>query len=181
MCSFLCIWLFPIITMKIFIHNIKNIHKAKYCHLAAYLDSTSPLQQRKNFKRTNLFRLASFWTYICFVEISFEFCTSHIYAVQCAKQTMGLSDLSLVWKRWEITVVVSHRFDYFGKVELSMIIKLKFIFINYRNVNIRIAHTNHKTWKHMTILMIQLNEPWKRVSAEVLGQDGLGGKRHLVK
>ena len=33
----------------------------------------------------------------------------------------------------------------------------------------------------MTILVIQLNEPWKRVSAEVLGQDRLGGKRHLIK
>ena len=33
----------------------------------------------------------------------------------------------------------------------------------------------------MTILMIQLNEPWKRVSAEVLGQDRLGGKKPLMK
>ena len=33
----------------------------------------------------------------------------------------------------------------------------------------------------MAILVIQLNEPWKQVSAEVLGQDRLGGKRQLIK
>ena len=33
----------------------------------------------------------------------------------------------------------------------------------------------------MTILVIQLNEPWKRISAEVLGQNELGGKMHLFK
>ena len=78
---------FSIISMKKFIHHTKNIHKAKYCprHLAADLDSTSPLWQRRNCKRTNLFCLASFLAYINFVEISFKFCTLHIYAVQCAK------------------------------------------------------------------------------------------------
>ena len=39
----------------------------------------------------------------------------------------------------------------------------------------------HKSGKHMTILVIQLNEPWKRVSAEVLGQNKLGGNMHLFK
>ena len=64
-----------------------------------------------------------------------------------------------------------------------MIIKYQLKFINYSNVTIIIAHinTSHKLGKHMIILVIQLNEPWKRVSAEVLGQDRLGGKRHLIK
>ena len=55
--------------------------------------------------------------------------------------------------------------------------------INYSNVTIIIAHinTSHKLGKHMTILVIQLIEPCKRVSAEVLRQDRLGGKRHLIK
>ena len=99
MCWFFCIWLFPIISMKKFIHNFKNIQKAKYCpqHLAADLDSTSPLRPRRNCKNTNLFRIASFEHIICFVEISYEFCTLHIFAVQCAKQTIGLSDLLFVW------------------------------------------------------------------------------------
>ena len=144
MCWFFCIRLFPIISMKKFIHNFINIQKAKNCprHLAADLDSTSPLGQRRNCSRTDLFRLASFWAYICFVKISFEFCTLHIFIMQCAKQTIGLSDLSFVWKR---------------------------------------CHTSHKLGKHMSILVIQLNEPWKPVSEEVLGQDRIGGKRHLIK
>ena len=33
----------------------------------------------------------------------------------------------------------------------------------------------------MTMFVIQLTEPWKRVSAEVLGQNRLGGKRQLIK
>ena len=35
--------------------------------------------------------------------------------------------------------------------------------------------------KHMTILVKKLNELWKQVSAEVLGQDRLSGKSHLIK
>ena len=84
----------------------------------------------------------------------------------------------------EIYVLVSHRFNCFAKVVLNMIIKLKFKFINYSNINIikiHITNTNNKNGKHMTILVIQLNEPWQRVSAVVLGQDRLGGKRHSFK
>ena len=33
----------------------------------------------------------------------------------------------------------------------------------------------------MTILVKELNEPWKRVYAEVLGQDMLGEKSHVIK
>ena len=33
----------------------------------------------------------------------------------------------------------------------------------------------------MTIIVIQLNKPWKRASAEVSGQDKLGGNRYLIK
>ena len=64
-----------------------------------------------------------------------------------------------------------------------MIIKLQFRFINYSDVTIIIAHinTNNKTGKHMTILVIKLNESGKRVSTEVLGQDRLGGKGYLIK
>ena len=64
-----------------------------------------------------------------------------------------------------------------------MIIKYQFELINYGNVTIIIAHinTSHKLGKHVTILVIQLNEQWTRVSAEVLGQDRLGGKMHFIK
>ena len=40
----------------------------------------------------------------------------------------------------EIAVVVSHRFNCFVKIVLSMIIKLKFKLIHYNNLTIRIAH-----------------------------------------
>ena len=52
------IHLFPIIPMTTFIHNLKHIH---WCHrhLAANLYSSSPLRQRRNCKKTNLFHLAS--------------------------------------------------------------------------------------------------------------------------
>ena len=33
----------------------------------------------------------------------------------------------------------------------------------------------------MTILVIKLNDPWKRVTVEALGQDRFGGNRHLIK
>ena len=64
-----------------------------------------------------------------------------------------------------------------------MIIKIKLQLIHYNNVTIIIAgmNINHKTRKHMTILVIQLNKPWKRVSKEIFRQDMLGGKRHLLQ
>ena len=64
-----------------------------------------------------------------------------------------------------------------------MIIKLKFKLINCSNLTIGISHINtkSKTEKYLTIIVLQLNETWKRVSAEVLGQDGLGRMRHLIK
>ena len=62
-----------------------------------------------------------------------------------------------------------------------MITKLKLKFVNLRFKNIlKNTHinTNHKTGKPMTIPVIQLNKPWKRLFADILEQDRLGGKNH---
>ena len=81
----------------------------------------------------------------------------------------------------EIAIVVSHGFNGFGKIVISVIIQFKFKLISYSTLTIITAHKNIniKTVKHMTILVMQLDEPWIRVPAELLGQDRLGGQRHL--
>ena len=71
----------------------------------------------------------------------------------------------------EIAVVVSHRFHCFDKIVLGMIINFKFKLIHYSNVTIIIAHKNinHKTGKNITILVIQLNEPWTKSYCRSIG------------